>query len=242
MWVFILTIYLAGLVVFLGAVVRGYTGWLKPVILMLSLFGIGIFSYFMGRSAPSNLINVSYPAVLLAAILCAEGEAKMQQGQLPKSTGFFLLPAKIALFWWAFLMVAALPDFLPKSEHVVRNWNSAQQTELRARAAFVSQLVRPREEGVYFLSNHCGIYYYLTDTVRPIKVPGLIELVRARDMDVLIQAIQNRRIPKLFVDQNFTAIQMYRPDVYQKLRDAIGQNYLVSAVGPAGRLILYTPR
>ena len=242
MWVFILTIYLTGLVVFLCASIRAHTSWLKPVLLMFSIFGIGIFGYFMGRSAPSNLVAVSYPAVLLAAIFCTEGEAKMQEGHLPKSARFFLLPAKIALFWWAFLMVAALPDFLPKSEHVVRNWNNAQQSELQAKAAFVSQLVRPGEEGVFFLSNHCGIYYYLSDTVRSVKIPGVIELVRARDMDILIHAIQNRQILKLFVDQNFTEIQMYRPEVYQKLHDAIGQNYLASAVGPAGRLILYTPR
>jgi hypothetical protein len=179
---------------------------------------------------------------LLAAVLCAESEVKMQEGQLPKSARFFLLPAKIALFWWAFLMVAALPDLLPKSEHVVRNWNNAEQTELQSKAAFVSQLVRPREDGVYFLSNHCGIYYYLSDTVRPVKMPGVIELARARDMDVLVQAIQKRQILKLFVDQNFYEVEMYRSDVYQKLRNAIGQNYLASAVGPTGRLILYTPR
>jgi hypothetical protein len=242
MWIFILTIYVVGLAVVLCAIFRGNTGWLTSVILMLSLLGIGSFSYFMGRSAPSNLIAVSYPAIFLAGIFCAEGEAQIREGGLPQIARFLLLPSKIALFWWTFLMVIGLPDFVAKSAHVVRQWNNAEQTPLRAKAAFVSQWVRPHEDGIYFLSNHSGIYYYLSDTVRSIKVPGIIELLQARDMDVVIAAIRNREIRKLFVDDNFAYLQMYRPDVYRELRDAIDQNYRKTEVGPTGRLILYTPR
>ena len=61
-------------------------------------------------------------------------------------------------------------------------------------------------------------------------------------MDVLLDAIRNRRIGKLFVEQNFYDITMYRPDIYQEVRDAVSQNYRVSEVGPTGKLILYTPR
>jgi hypothetical protein len=241
-WAFVLSIYVIGLAVAFCACVRGKTNWLTPVTLMISLLGIGIFSYFMGRSAESNLIMVAYPAVLLAGILCAEGEVLTRLKRLPASARFCLLPSKLALFWWAFLLVAALPDLLPTSGRVVRNWSSVEQTPLRTNAAFVAQRVQPHEDGVYFLSNHSGIYYYLSDTVRPLRIPNTIELYWTRDMDVLIDAIRARRIGKLFVDQNFYVIEMYRPDIYRDIRDAIAQNYQVSEVGPTGRLVLYTPR
>jgi len=242
MWGFVLIIYVIGLAVAFCACVRGRVNWLTPVTLMTSLLGIGIFGYFMGRSAESNLVGVAYPAVLLAGILCAEGEVLTRRGKLPASASFFLLPSKLALFWWAFLLVAALPDLLATSGRVVRDWRSEEQTPLRANAAFVTERVRPHEEGVFFLSNDSGIYYYLSDTVRPLTIPGMIELLRARDMDVLVEAIRARRIDKLFVEQNFYAIEMYRPDIYQEVRDAIAQNYQVSEVGPTGKLVLYTPR
>jgi hypothetical protein len=152
------------------------------------------------------------------------------------------VPYRIALFWWGFLFVAALSELLAISGRVVRNWNDTEQTPLRANAAFVTQRVRPHEEGVYFLSNQSGIYYYLSDTVRSLKIPGNIELLQSRDMDVLIEAIRARRISKLFVEQNFYDITMYRPDIYDEVRDAVSQNYRVSEVGPTGRLVLYTPR
>jgi hypothetical protein len=242
MWGFVLGIYVIGLAVAFCACVRGRTTWLTPVTLMISLLGIGIFGYFMGRSAESNLVDVAYPAVLLAGILCAEGEVLTRRGKLPASASYFLLPSKLALFWWAFLLAAALPDLLATSGRVLRDWRSVEQTPLWANAAFITQRVRPHEEGVFFLSNDSGIYYYLSDTLRPLRIPGMIELLRARDMDVLIDAIRGRRIGKLFVEQNFYAIEMYRPDIYQEVRDAIAQNYQVSEVGPTGRLVLYTPR
>ena len=242
MWVFVLTLYVTGLAAVFCTFVRGKGGWITPVTLMISLLGIGIFSYFMGRSAPSNLLAVAYPAVLLAAILCSEGEILMERKQLPPNTRFFLLPSRIALVWWTFLMVAALPDLTKISARVVHNWPDTEQTPLRANVAFVKQHVQPHEEGIYFLSNHSGLYYYLSDTVRTLKIPGTIELLRSRDMNVLLDAIRQRRISKLFVEQNFFGIQMYRGDIYDNLRAAIDQNYQVSEAGPTGLLVLYTPK
>ena len=72
----------------------------------------------------------------------------------------------------------------------------------------------PGEDDVYFLSGHSGFYYYLTDSVRPLRVPGNVELLRMRDMDAVLAAIRGRRIPKLVVDANFFAMDMYRPEVY----------------------------
>lgn len=242
MWVFIVTLYVIGLALGIAAFVRGKATSMTPAILMLSLFGIGSFSYFMGRSAPPNLAAVSYPAVLLAGIFCAKGELLMRCGKLPSLTRFFLLPPKIALFWWAFLMAAALPDFFHHSAHVIRNWNNAEQTPFRQNAAFVTSHVQPHEDGVFFLSNHSGFYSYLSGTARPLKIPGTIELLRARDMDALITAIETRQIGKLFVEQNFYEILMYRLDIYARIQDAIRQNYQVTETSSTGRLILYTPR
>jgi hypothetical protein len=241
MWVFILILYVVGLAIAFRAFIQSRGTWLTPVILLLSLLGIGIFSYFMGRSVPSNLVAVAYPAILLAGIFCAEGEILIQQRKLPAITRFFLIPSRIALFWWAFTFIAALPDLLAISADISRNWNNSSQTPVRANAEFITQQVKPHEDGVFFLSNHSGIFYYLSDTVRPLKMPGMIELLRTQDMNVLVDAIRQRRIAKLFVEQNFSDTRMYRPDVYQLIRDAIAQNYQPSVIGPAG-LILYTPR
>jgi hypothetical protein len=56
------------------------------------------------------------------------------------------------------------------------------------------------------------------------------------------QVLHDGRIDPGAVEQNFYAIEMYRLDIYQEVRDAIAQNYRVSEVAPTGKLVLYTPR
>ncbi len=226
----------------LAAYVRRAANWTTPVTLMLSLYGVAFFSYFMGRSAPSNLYAVAYPAVILAGMLCSKSELLLGRGKLPPMTRYFLLPTRFALIWGAFLMTAAIPDFLHHSAHVVRHWADATVTPFRANVAFVQAKTQPREDGVYFLSNHSGFYYYLSGTTRPINLPGTIELLQARDMDTLLNAIESKKFRKLFVEDNFFAITMYRADVYDRLRTAIAQNYRVEKAGPTGKLVLYMPQ
>ena len=242
MWVAVVMVYVLALAVVALACLRKRINWRTPVILMYTLLGIGLFSYFMGRSAEANLVGVSYPAILLCGIFCTRVDALTSRDRLPASARYFMLPVKLALFWWSFLLVVALPDLLVVGGKVVRHWEGATPSPLEANSAFVQQHVGPREPGVFFLSNYSGIYYYLSGTVRPLKIPGMIELLETRDMDVLIEAIRERRMAKLFVEQNFYDIKMYRPDLYDEIRSAVAENYVPEAVGPTGTLVLYTPR
>jgi hypothetical protein len=241
-WCLVVMLYVISLAVVLHASLHRRTNGLTPVTLMISLLGIGSFSYFMGRSAESNLVAVCFPAILLLGILSAEGDALIARRRLPAGARYFVVPAKITLFWWSFLLVAALPDLLHSGVDVVRHWQSETPTPLEANAAFIRQRVQPREPGVFFLSNDSGIYYYLSGTVRPLKIPGMIELLEARDMNVLLEAIRRRQIAELFIEQNFYLIEMYRPDVYDAIRRAVAANYTPVATGPSDQLILYTPR
>ena len=241
-WIPLAMVYLIGLAVALHAGARRKVNRLTPVIVMLSLFGIGIFSYFMGRSAETNLIAVAYPATLLAGILCAESEVLIRARRLPVAAGYFLVPAKLALFWWSFLLAAGLTLLLGNSVNVIRDWSSTEQTPLMANAAFVSQQVKPHEANVFFLSNHSGIYFYLSDTTRTLPIPGNIELLRTPDMNELIEALRARRVEKLFLDRTFYGIEMYRPDVYQRVKDAIAANYQPITASPDDSLVLYEPK
>jgi len=126
--------------------------------------------------------------------------------------------------------------------NVIRDWSSTEQTPLMANAAFVSQQVKPHEANVFFLSNHSGIYFYLSDTTRTLPIPGNIELLRTPDMNELIEALRARRVEKLFLDRTFYGIEMYRPDVYQRVKDAIAANYQPITASPDDSLVLYEPK
>jgi hypothetical protein len=243
LWVPVLGLYVMGLALAARGFFRRMITWRTPTLAMISLLGLGVSSYFMGRSAESNLMAVAYPAIILACMLGEEVEilSRRPDGGLVAGR-LFILPTKLALVWWSFLFVAGLPDLLSISGNVIRHWGCAQETPFRAKAAFVRQATQPGEGGVFFLSNQSGLYYYLSDTVRPLKMPGIVELMRASDMDVLLDAIRRHQIEKLFVEQNFYSIAMYRPDVYEQVRATVQHNYRQAASAPDGKLILYVPR
>jgi hypothetical protein len=242
-WTFVVLLFVTGLVIATLAHLRRRLPWKGRVVLFLSLLGIGMFSYYMGRAAESNLICVSPPGILLAGLLASEAGVRVRHGILPPVTRWFFVPWMAMIFWWAFLFFVQLPTILQRE---VRLAEAALDPEpganfVQANADFAERQVRPGEDGVYFLSGHSGFYYYLTGTTRPLRIPGNVELLQMRDMQVLIDAIKTRQIPKLFVERNFWAMDMYRPDVYQALTDAIATNYRAGVASPNGRLILYQP-
>jgi hypothetical protein len=235
-WMSLVLLYLVGLAVALIAHGRGPVRWETRMILMISLVGVGTLSYYMGRSAESNLISVCSPGVLLLGLLYSEISAP------PAIRRWYLAPWLAMVLWWIFLLFMHLPVLLARGPQFVRDWRDPSVTPFKARAALVSRWVQPREKSVYFLSSQSGFYYYLSETVRPLRIPGTIELLRTRDMDVLLAAIRERRIAKLVVEQNFYDVGMYRSDVYQALKVAVAQNYQSVETSPSQRLTLYVPR
>jgi hypothetical protein len=242
MWLPLALLYLIGLAAALFCYVRGESNWKTPVTLMLSLLGIGLFSYFMGRSAESNMILAIYPAVLLLGLLAGETMRLARAAQLPASAPFFFTPYLLCLGWWCFLFGACLPNMLARTREFADHWFHPLPTPVLNNAGFVEKWTRPGEDGVCILSDQSGIYYYLSGTLAPRSMPGPTELLETRDMDRLLSAIRTRSMPKLFVEQDFYDLGMYRPDVYQAIKDSVWQNYRSAATDSTGKLTLYVPQ
>ncbi len=240
-WVISVLISIVALVVTAGRSIHQLSTWRMHFSLMLSLLGIGLFHYFVGRSVEGNLIAVSYPTLLLLGILFSETQSMIAEGRLPRITWSLLLPAIIVLGWWALFLPTALPSLLVQSAVSLHKLCSTNSNSIETNAAFISQTTVPGE-GVCLLSNQSGIYYYLSDTVRPIPIPGTAELFLTKDMDALISAIDQERLPKLFLDQNFEVINIYRSEFYRRIRNEIAQHYQAHATSPSGQITLYLPR
>ncbi len=240
-WTAVALLYLAGLVVAVLAHLRRRVPWKGRLVLFLALLGTGMFSYYMGRAAESNLIAVSPPGILLAGFLGSEMLARVRRGLLPPIARWFFLPWALMIFWWAFLFFVQMPVIARREWQLLLDGFPVHPTPVQENAAFARAHTHPGESDVYFLSGNSGFYYYLTGTTRPLPTPGNVELLQRRDMDVLIDALQWHEIPKLFVDKNFWFMDMYRNDVYAAITDAMAAQYKPVAISPGG-LILEVPR
>jgi hypothetical protein len=241
-WLLLAGLYLIGLATALIFYFRGQANWKTHVTLMLSLLGIGLFSYFMGRSAESNLLGGMYTAILLLGLLTGEALRLARAGKLPAVAPFFFAPYLLALGWWSALFLADQPSLLIRTVQMRYHWSHPVETPVLKNAAFVKAWTRPGEDDICILSGQSGVYYYLSDTVSVRPLPGTIEWLRRRDFDALLTAIRQRSIAKLFDEDSFYALKMYRPDIYASLRDTIAQNYRVVATSDVGNLHLCVPR
>lgn len=240
-WMIILTIYLTGLVTAFHFYFCRTSSWRTPVVLMLSLMGVGLFSYFMGRSAESNLALSSYPAVLLAGILLSETRGLIQLNQLPQITRALFFPVGLMLTWWAMVFTLAFPDLLALSGNVLRTWNDDALTPFKTNAAFVQKWIQPGDK-VFMLSTQSGFYSYLSDTVCPMVLPSPGELLMSKDMERLITGLNAAQFPKLIVEQNFYTVGTYNWEIYHRIQEAVTQHYRAVATSETGQVTLYVPR
>ncbi len=234
-----LVFYIAGLAVALVAAAQGLAHRTLPMILMTALLGLGLFSYYMGRSAEPNLVAVAYPGALLAGILCAEAARLVRAEKLPPLAGLFLLPARVALIWWAFLFIAALPDTLTTSRHVLHQWRNPVPTPLEADAAFAAQ--RVRRASPVSTSSPTTAAFTITYPARyeRCRFPAPSNSFARTTSTSCSTPCAGGRSPRSSLTRIFEPLNMYRPDVYQVLRDAIAQNYRLAETSPDGRLALY---
>ncbi len=241
-WLLLAGLYLTGLATALAFYFRGEANWKTHVMLMLSLLGTGLFSYFMGRSAESNLLGGMYTAILLLGLMTGESQRLARAGKLPAIAPFFFAPYLLCLGWWSALFLADQPNLLIRTMQWRYHWSHPVETPVLKNAAFVKAWTHPGEDDICILSGQSGVYYYLSDTLSVRPLPGPIEWLRRRDFDALLAAIRQRTIAKLFDEDTFYELKMYRPDIYASLRDAIAQNYHVVATSDVGNLHLCVPR
>ncbi len=245
-WLLVLMVYLVGLVSAFAIYQQKASTWRTNSMVMVALLGTGLFLYFTGRSVESNLVSVSYPAILLGGILISEARSLILLGRLPRLTWAFLLPLALTIGWWAIVGSLALPNLVAQSARVLMDGRGSPPTPFLVNAAFVQRAVHPGEE-VFMLSNQSGFYSYLSRTACPINLPGPGEWLLTPDMNRLIDALNAARFPKLIVDQNFFTIGdymagAYRPDIYRSIQQAIATHYRIVATSPTGQVTLCIPR
>ena len=241
-WMLVVAIYAAGLAAAVIFYLRKTFSWRAHAVLMLSLAGLGFFSYFMGRSAESNLVYAGFLVPVLLGLFLSETRGLIALRQLPRLSWFLFCPMILIQVWWALLFVLALPNIMEQSaKKLASSGLDLATTPFGENVAFM-QSQTTSKNNLYILSDQSGFYYYLTDTASDLDLASTDEFIWTKDIDRLVSAIDLRQIPKLFVDRNFFETRIYKNEVYDRIAPAIAQYYRPKAISPDARVTLYVPR
>jgi hypothetical protein len=189
-------------------------------VFFLTIFGMGIFSYYIMRSCDQCLLAVSYPAILL------EGLSLNRRSEFTWLTRYKTLG----------LIVLALSTFSSSkiTTQVQRIKESPVASHTRTKTAFLSAL--PSTKEVTFLSDYSGILHLLSKTYCPLKIPSASEMLQ-KDVLTLHKYLTNpSSVQKTIVlDKEFF---MYRYSLWDPIRNLLKSKVPI-ATSLDGTMLLY---
>jgi hypothetical protein len=187
----------------------------------LSVLGLGLFSYYQGRSHDHNLPSVWWPAFILLTIfvdmiygrIISPSNVKMSMVAHLKEKGpelavflvlFFFLSSSVAsIISRSDFLMNMLKDKLKDQQttpSLVVKRNTAPPPVLKRSIDFIKSNTVAGEQ-VYILAYYYAALYYMNShTTNPIKVPGMSELFLRSDYDKIIGYFRNAKETKVFVD------------------------------------------
>ncbi len=185
--------------------------------LFISVLGIGLFSYYQGRSHDFNLVHVLYPALLLWAM----GLDALQRIPARGPRTSFAMARGIARVSLSALIVipgASMLTSLPRIAEVLSNqWRSrAEESAVNRRADRLAAQLASHESAV-MLSYHSGLYHLRSRTANPLRLPGMSELLLQSDHRKLEEFLRTNRDVPVVLDKTLK-LYGYGPAVAEHTR------------------------
>jgi len=236
-WWVVVAGYLTGLGLGIQRRLAGRRDAATRLLLFLSILGIGLFTYYQGRSVDINLVNASWPAMLLAAMLADRVLRAVRARLLAPAMCWTLLPPA----YLGVLALAMMPGVLIGMAALgPAQWRLALAARATGRAAMMDRrvdFIRAHVGGdadCEILAQYQAVYFMETGFRSSLDGPGLTEIFFMTDLDELRSGLMREPPRHLFIDEA-TAERL-------ELREAIDSRFRVVATFPDGKLVYLEPR
>jgi hypothetical protein len=199
-WIILLGIYASGLLYGIIRLLENNISIKSSMFFFLSVLGVGLFSYYQGRSHDLCLLPVGYPAFIIVALFT---------DMLVKKVNIFnFIGDKINLTLILFLIIYISLSFVYNVPGIISTISmrlkplfTLQQSDVARNADFVKQHTTPGEE-VLILTQLSGVYSLAAQAAYPINVPGTTELALKSDY-LIISDYLDKRAHKVVVDSYY---------------------------------------
>lgn len=207
----------------------------------IALFGMGIFAYYQGRSFVSNLLALTYPAVMLMAFLLDDISKKYH---IDRNNFKYLFKDNlfrfdfIKLFFLSIVFTYGIAVFFAKLPDLYK-WVSYNISAIREGSKtndiYVNFIIENKKnDQTIIFSNFSDYYYCLTGTFSGLPYSSAIEAVASWQWETIKDVIKSKKIKQIFygiggVPEKFN--QIIYPEILK--------NYIEVKENADGGLILY---
>jgi hypothetical protein len=195
----------------------------NTLILAISILGIGLFYYYIGRSYDTNLIGPSWPVFLLLAIytdrlfmdLSQISGGNSYKNAIKKYLRSPRIYYKVVLFTTLFCFLTSslvnITNNLPSYWDLIFARKSGILDGIPSKLIGKTEFIKTNShqgDQILILSNLAPELYLYTNTPRPLPVPEFVEIVLKSDMEIVTDFL---RMPpmnaKIFWNPTFLTIE-----------------------------------
>jgi hypothetical protein len=210
-WNIVILTYLVGLSYSIINALSGKNVYRSSMVFLLSILGVGLFSYYQGRSLHLNLAISCYPAYLLLAIFAEDLFINIKtHGTRMFSNHILFYLLMFFLFSSPMSLLTELTDSNDIKNYIAPGIASitSPANDIARNAEFIRKNSSPGDK-VYILSDNQSVYYAETKTAEPMNSPGLSCLILKSDYLALHKALKNNIGTKVFFDTNLNILPEY---------------------------------
>ncbi len=236
-WMLLICIYIAGLVLGIG--------WLKGklidrrfyLIFFISILGIGLFSYYQGRSHDYCLTSVTWPAILILFLLGQKALDLLKEQRLGRMPGFLFLTIlassgtlSIERIWKGLPILISLTQ-----DHFYRL--NFPKSSIAENAKFISSSLNGKKECAIF-SPHQAVYFAENQLASSITGPGLNELLLKSDVQSIHDQITQSPPEDLFLEPSYW-VESQSNEKGIQLSQLVLAKYTLVATSQSGELLYF---
>jgi hypothetical protein len=236
-WLLYGALSIIGLAIGVSALFTKKDKYKSTMILLVSIFSVGLFSYYQGRSHDYTFFNIFYLAVLLMIIfadkLLSELKYFIKKGELPV-TRFILFFSIVFVFTIGTMgLFGDRAVYFANRIYVnVASFFKSEPSSYNSRVDFVVSNTNYGDE-VPIFANGQSYFYTYSKTTNPIKVPGVIEFALQSDVVKIKNylTITAKQGQKVFISNDY--IKLYDLDYIIK------EQYKLTSQSQDGEIKLY---
>jgi len=225
-WNFIFLVYLYGIYIGINSILFNKIDSLDKVAFFVSIFGFGISSYYLNRSADSNLLQVLYPTFILLAIFLSKALDKNAKESLFQIKNF------IVTLIISFILVVILFQILQpiKVINTITNRipdiaNDRLTSKKLSNGVTLFNLNSNTNDQVVILSELDGLMHLDTKTSSPFSSLSSVELILKSDWDIFQNALIDNKSYKVYVSGDYLKTDILAKTRHSAIKQIFADHY-----------------
>jgi len=200
-WMLIAIVYLVGLLFSLRNIIGRTITDCTAVVFLLTVIGVGSFSYYVGRSHNGTLLGPNWPAFILLTIFADELLLLVRQTRL------LVVPFALLVLVLSFSFFQTAYDYdkilALTTEEKNKIDNKAEDDLIHQNASIIGKLTKDKEKVLIFSKSwYLGLYHLISNTMPAIH-PGIGEIMLKTDYDKMLNLLLKNDTVKIFFEPEY---------------------------------------